>query len=66
MCDPNYLSRDAVAMFMDAGVATSFDFFRIEKTWFLIVELDIHPDDGKCDDCIGKAAGVAVAEVDTS
>ena len=30
------------------------------------VELDINPDDRKCDDCIDKAAGVAVAEVDTS
>ena len=27
VCDPNYLSRDAVAMFMDGGVARCFDFF---------------------------------------
>ena len=29
------------------------------------VELDVNPDDRTCDDCIDKAAGVAVAEVDT-
>ena len=30
------------------------------------VELDVNPDDRKCDDCIDKAGGVAVTEVDTS
>ena len=41
-------------------------FFRIQNTRLLKVELDVNPDDKKCDDCIDKAAGVAVAEVDTS
>ena len=62
VCDPNYLSRDAAAMFMNGGVAGSLDFY----TRLLKVELDVNPDDRKCDDCIDKAAGVAVAEVDTS
>ena len=66
VCDPNNLSREAAAMFMDGGVARSFDFFRIENTRLLKVEVDINPDDRKCDNCIGKAAGVAVAEVDIS
>ena len=52
---------------MGEGVARSLDFFfRIQNTRLLKVELDISPDDRKCDDCIDKAAGVAVAEVDTS
>ena len=29
-------------------------------------ELEINPDDRECKDCIDKAAGVAVAEVDAS
>ena len=41
-------------------------FFRIQNTRLLKVESDISPDDRKCDDCIDKAAGVAVTEVDTS
>ena len=53
-------------MFMDGGVARSFDFFRIEKARLSKVELDINPDDRKCDDWIDKVAGVVVAEVDTS
>ena len=53
-------------MFMSGGVAGSLDYFSNWKTLLLKVELDINPDDRKCDDCIGKAAGVAVAEVDTS
>ena len=53
-------------MFMDGGVAKCLDFFfRIEKARLQKVELDVNPDDRKCDDCIDKAAGVAVAEVDT-
>ena len=52
-------------MFMDGGVARCFDFFRIEKSRLQEVELDVNPDDRKCDDCIDKAAGAAVADVDT-
>ena len=51
---------------MDGGVARSLNYFSKWKTQLLKVELDINSDDRKCDDCIGKAAGVAVAEVDTS
>ena len=42
-----------------------FFFFLNWKTRLLKVVLDISPYDKNCDDCIHKAAGVAVAEVDT-
>ena len=66
MCDPNNLSRDAAAMFIDGGVAGTLDYFSNWKTRWVKVELDINPDDRTCDDCIDKAGGVAVAEVDTA
>ena len=66
MCDPNYLSRDAAAMFMDGGVARSLDFFSNSKDTVIKNWVEHNPDDRKCDNCIGKTAGVAVAEVDTS
>ena len=51
---------------MSGDVAGSLDYFSNWKTRWVKVELDINPDDRKCDDCIDKAVGVAVTEVDTS
>ena len=53
-------------MFMSGGVAGSLDYFSNWKTRWMKVELEINPDGRKCDDCIGKAAGLAVAELYTS
>ena len=53
-------------MFMDGCEARNLIYFSNSKTQLLKVELDVNPDDRKCDDCIDKAAGVAGAEVDTS
>ena len=66
MCDPNNLSRDAAAMFMNGGVARSLDFFSNSKDTVIKSWVGYNPDDRKCDDCIDKTAGVAVTEVDTS
>ena len=66
MCDPNYLSRDAAAMFMDGGVARSLNYFSKWQAQLLKIELDVNLDDRKCDDCIDKAEEEVVAEVDTS